>query len=139
TGVDQRANLLDEIVAHLGVALFIGERAHKSGQIHMKRPHARDPLTKAMRDDLPLMPIDEAWIDGDKPEPSTHAHGRQHARLAQPDDRDLKSAADLQQAGLLEMADDECVVAGPPRLQPPANRLCRTGELVSEWKWRSGG
>ena len=53
------------------------------------------------------MPFDERRIDGHKADPAAHAQRREEIGLAQADDGDIDRAANFQEAGLLEMTDDE--------------------------------
>ena len=64
-----------------------------------------------MHADLPVVPGHEDGIDGHQAEPTAHAQRGQQVGLAQADHRDVDGALDLDQAGLLEMADHEGIVA----------------------------
>ena len=120
---DERSNLLHEIGAHLRVARIVGERAHEAGQVDANRPHPDDALIEAVRLHLPLVPIDEDRIDGHEAEPAAHAQRRKQIGLAQANHGNVQRAANFQKARLLEMADDECIVARALRLERVADRL----------------
>jgi hypothetical protein len=87
-----------------------------------------------MRGDLALVPVDERRVDGDEADPAGHGQGGQQARLAEPDHRNVDRAADLQQSGFLEMADDEGVIAGAFGFQRVADRLRRATEFGQRMK-----
>ena len=89
----------------------------------MNCPHARHALVEAVRPHLPLVPIDENRIDGHEADAAPHAQRCKKICLAQADDGDVDRAADFQKAGLLEMPDDERVVARTFRLQRGSDGL----------------
>ena len=78
---------------------------------------------------LPVVPGDEDRVDGHQPEALAHAERRQQVGFAQRDDGDVDRAADLEKAGLLEMAEHERVVAVLLGLQSVANDLTGAAEL----------
>jgi len=132
---DQRTHLFDELPANPLVGCFVGECAHEAGQIHLNGPHADHALVEAMSLHLPLVPLDEPWIDGHKADPAAHAVSAAN-RLASPRPMTGMStrAADFQEAGLLEMPDDECVISGALRLQRVADGLCGATEFRERMK-----
>lgn len=122
---DKRPDLSHELGADLGVGRLVGEGAHESRQVGMDRPHAGRALLQAECPQLPLVPVDEDRIDGDEAEPAPHGQRRQHAGLAEANDGDVDGTPDFQQAGLLEMADDESIVTGSLGLQRHAPMVIR--------------
>src|SRR5579864_2558696 len=87
-----------------------------------------------MRRDLALVPVDEGGIDGDETEPAGHGQRGEQACLAETNHRHVHGAADLQQSGLLEMADDERVIAGTFCFQCVANGLRGATEFAQRMK-----
>ena len=75
------------------------------------------------------MPIDEDRIDGHQTKLAAHAQCREQRRFTETNDGNVDRAADLQQAGLLEVTDDEGVVPCPLRVQGIADRLRRAAEF----------
>ena len=93
---------------------------------------ARTPATRWSRPcaaHLPLVPIDEGRIDGHQADPAAHAERGEQIGLAQPDDGNVDRAANFQQAGLLEMPDDEGVISRAFRLQRVADGLRGAAEF----------
>jgi len=95
----------------------------------MDGPHAGDALFEALRPHLALVPRDENGIDGHETEPVPHAQPGKQRRFAQADDGNVDGSADLQEAGLLEVADDEGVVTRALRLERVADRLRGAAEF----------
>jgi hypothetical protein len=135
---NQRTDLFHEVGTHMRVARLVGEGAHEAGQVHIYSPHAGDALFEAVRPRLALMPLDEDGIDGNEAEPAPHAQPGQHRGFAQADDGNVDGAADLQKAGLLEVADDEGVVTSALRLQGIADRLRGAAEFRQRVKQMIG-
>ena len=65
----QRPHLGDELLAHLGVGGLVGEGAHEARQVGVDGAHADDAVVEAVRQHLPLVPVDERRVDGDEAEP----------------------------------------------------------------------
>src|SRR6185369_101031 len=97
-------------------------------------PHACYPLVEAVRPHLPLVPVDEDRIDRHQAEPASHAERGKQICFAQRDDGDVDCAADFQETGLLEMADDERIVSRALGLQSVAYRLRSAAELRQRMK-----
>jgi hypothetical protein len=82
-----------------------------------------------VRSHLPLVPVDEDRIDGHETKLAPHAQCREQRRFTETDHGNVDRAADFQQAGLLEVTDDEDVVPCPLRVQGIADGLRRAAEL----------
>jgi hypothetical protein len=131
--------LFHELRADPRVACFVGECAHEAGQVHLDGPHSCHALAEAVRRHLPLVPVDEYRIDGNQAEATPHAQRRQQVRFPETDHRDVDGAADLQEARLLEMADDEGVVSRAFRFERVSDRLRGAAEFrerMEEVVWR---
>jgi hypothetical protein len=79
--------------------------------------------------DLLLVPGDEDGVDGHQADPAPHRAGGEQRRLAEADHGDVQRSAALQQAGLLEVADDEGGAARALGRDGVADRLRRAAEL----------
>ena len=75
-----------------------------------------------------------ARIDGHKADPAAHAERREEIGLAQADDGNVDRAANFQEAGLLEMPNDECVISRAFRFQRVADRLRGATEFRERMK-----
>ena len=128
-GGDQRTNLLGKIGPYVAIGGFVREGAHEAREIDLDRAYAGEPFGQAVRAHLALVPIDEDRIDRDQAEPASHAARGEHGGLAQPDDRYVERAADLHQAGFLEVPDHERVIALAFDLQCSADRLRGAAKL----------
>ena len=95
----------------------------------MDRAHPREALIEPLRVHLSLVPVNEHRIDGHQSEPSPHAQRRQQIGFAQSNHGDVEGAADLQEAGFLEMSDDEAVIARALGFECVADRLCGAAEF----------
>lgn len=95
----------------------------------MNHPHARDALLEAVCSHLPLMPVDEDRIDGHETKLAPHAQCRKQCCFAETNHGDVDRTADFQQAGFLEVTDDEGVVSCALRVQGIADGLRRAAEF----------
>jgi hypothetical protein len=93
------------------------------------RAHAREALIEPVRVDLALVPVDEHRIDGHQSEPPRHAQRCQQVGFAQSDHGDVEGAADFQEAGFLEVSDDEAVIARALGFECVADRLRGAAEF----------
>ena len=75
-----------------------------------------------------------ARIDGHKADPAAHAERREEIGLAQADDGNVDRAANFQEAGLLEMPNDERVISRAFRFQRVADRLRGATEFRERMK-----
>jgi len=98
-------------------------------QVHVDRAHPREALIEPLRVHLSLVPVNEHRIDGHQSEPSPHAQRRQQIGFAQSNHGDVEGAADLQEAGFLEMSDDEAVIARALGFECVADRLRGAAEF----------
>ena len=104
----------------------------------MNGPHADHALIQAVSPHLPLVPIDEPRIDGHKADPAAHAERCEEIGLAQADDGNVDCAANFQEAGLLEMPNDERVISRAFRFQRVADRLRGATEFRERMKVQVG-
>jgi predicted ATPase len=65
--------LITPLIHVKGYAAPETRAAAEAWQVDMNGSHARHALIQAVRSYLPLMQIDEYWINGHKPKPSSHA------------------------------------------------------------------
>ena len=126
---DQWTNLFDEAGAHFRIARLVGEGAHEGRQVRLDRADADHALVEAMGLHLLRVPVDEDRVDGHQADAAPHGAGGKQARLAQPDHRDVERPPALQQARLLEMPDDDGVVACPLRFKRVADGLRGAAKL----------
>ena len=90
---------------------------------------AGDPVFQPVFANLVMEPGDVARIDRHDPRPLPELARVQHRRLAQRDDGDIDDGTALVKPGVLEMADDERVVAFPFSFDGVADDFARATEL----------
>ena len=95
----------------------------------MDRAHPREALIEPLRVHLSLVPVNEHRIDGHQSESPPHAQRCQHVGFAQSDHGDVEGAADFQEARLLEVSDDEGVIARALGFECVADRLRGAAEF----------
>ena len=138
----------DEVVIHCNQASYEDyevhgldppdQHFHPLTEFRCAAQTIRHALLQAMGPHLPFVPIDERWIDGHKSDPSPHAERREKIGLAQTDNRHVDRAANFQEAGLLEMPDDKCVISGAFCFQRVADGLGGTPEFRQRMKMLVG-
>src|ERR1700733_1982160 len=111
------------------IARRVGEGAHEVTKVGADGAHADHPLVEPVRHHLALVPGDEARIDGHETDTAAHGERSQQVCFAEPDYWYVQCAADFQKTRLLEMADDERVVAGTLRFDGVTDYLCRAAEF----------
>ena len=128
--IDQRLDLRHELGAHGWRRSASSVKAFmKAGRFILSALVPDHPLAEPVHAHLAVVPGNEDRIDGHETQPMAHAQRGEQVGLAQADHRDVDGAADLEQAGLLEVADHESVVARLFRLQRMADDLRGAAEL----------
>jgi hypothetical protein len=106
------------------IVIFVGAQDLPRFERHGVDPG--DAVFQSIFADLMLEPGDIAWVDRHDPGSLSQLAGVQHRRFAQGDDGDVDNRAALVQSGVLEVADDEGVVAFAFGLNGVADDLTRS-------------
>src|ERR1700750_610564 len=80
------------------------------------------------------MPGDEHWINCHETDAASDGTGEQHGGLAETNNRNVHGTPAFRQTGLLEMTDDERIVAGPLRRERGMDLLLRAAKFCDRVK-----
>ena len=137
--LDERHRLLPEFALHALASFVVLESLHVGADLCVDRAHADGALCQAEAGDLIAMPRDEERIDGDQTERATQHGCVEHRRFAETHYGDVERGAGLDEPRLLEMTDDERVVALLLSFDAAPDRAVRATKLGERAQVAIGG
>ena len=128
-GRDQRARLFGEQLDDIGGKRFGFVGLQDLSGLEGHRVYAGHAPLQPVFADLVVKPGDVARIDGDDAGPLAELAGVKHRGFAQRHHRDINHGAGFIKPGILEVSDDESVIALALRLHRVADHLPRAAEF----------